>query len=92
MVAKKRIVNRYTELLAIKERKERRTYSNRQVAEILGVAKNTVDSYARNEITRYDEHVVLGFCDFLGCSLHEFLVIEQVEATPEMKTPLFSVA
>lgn len=83
-----RIVNRFKELLAIKERRENRSISQRDVAEELGLAKTTVDSYARNDVTRFDSHVVMKLCNYLGCSVGDLLVMEQVDETPEHESPL----
>ncbi|MBK9751829.1 MAG: helix-turn-helix transcriptional regulator [Chloroflexi bacterium] len=79
--------NRFTELLAIKARREKRRISQREVARETGLAKRTVDSYARNEVTRYDAPVVLALCNYLGCDAGELLVIEDVE-DPQMQTAL----
>lgn len=96
MAKHKMIVNRFRELLAIKERHEKRKLSQRTVAEETGLSKSTVDRYARNEITRYDEDVVLTLCQYLGCQPGDLLVIEEVEgddtALPEIETPELEVA
>ncbi len=89
----KRLRNRFRELLAIKERHEGRRISQRTAAEELGLAKGAVDRYARNEVTRYDERIVLLFCDYFDCEAGDFLVIEEVAQedggeSPEIKTPL----
>ena len=72
----KRISNRFKELLAIKERTERQSISQRQVAEDLGIAKTTIDRIARNETTRFDGRILLAICDYLDCTIGEFLFIE----------------
>lgn len=80
--------NRFTELLAVKARREQRKISQREVARDTGLAKRTVDSYAKNEVTRYDAPVILALCDYLGCSVAEFFVVEQMEdLDPEWGTP-----
>lgn len=85
-MVKMQIINRFKELLAIKERRERRSISQREVSRELGLAKTTVDSYARNEITRFDADVVIALCNYLGCSVGDFLVIEEVNETPETES------
>jgi transcriptional regulator with XRE-family HTH domain len=86
-MTKQILSNRFTELLAVKARREQRRISQREVARETGLAKRTVDSYARNEVTRYDAPVVLALCKYLGCDAGELLVIEEVEEsedTPEL--------
>ena len=76
----KRMLNRFRELLAIKERREGRNISQRVAAKEMGLAKTTVDRYARNEVSRYDEPIVLAMCEYLECELGDLLVIENVES------------
>lgn len=73
-----RIRNRYQELLAVKERREGRKITQRIAAEEIGITTVTIGRYARNEVERYDEAVILAMCNYLGCTLGEFLVIEEV--------------
>ncbi len=85
---KKRIKNRFTELLAIKSRQEGRRISQREVAETLNIAKGTIDRIALNKTTRYDEHVILALCNYLGCDIGELLYIEDVPEEGQTKTLL----
>lgn len=78
-----RIRNRYQELLSIKERREGRRITQRVAAEEIGVTTVTIGRYARNEVERYDESTILAMCKYLGCTLGEFLVIEEVEESGE---------
>lgn len=88
---KRIIINRFRELLAIKERKEKRTISQREVAAVTGIAKTTVDRYARNEVLQYDVKVLLLMVDYLECGLGDFLAVETEEIEdPEIKTPLIA--
>jgi len=87
-----RIVNRFYELLAVKGRREGRRITQRVAAEEIGITTVTIGRYARNEVERYDEAVILAMCNYLGCSVGEFLVIEEVDEsggeTPENETAL----
>lgn len=90
-----RIRNRYQELLSVKERREQRKITQRIAAKEIGVTTVTIGRYARNEVERYDEEVILAMCNYLGCSLSEFLVIEEIEdgeESPENETALAPVA
>lgn len=85
------ISNRFRELLVIRGRKEGRTISQREVAAVTGLAKTTVDRYARNEVTRYDTDALLALCEYLGVGIGELLVIEEIDS-PETETPLDAIA
>lgn len=83
-----RIRNRLRELMATKGRHEGRRITQRIVAAETGIAKTTIDRYARNEVIRYDEDVLLTLCNYFDCGVGEFLIIEEAEDTPENETPL----
>lgn len=83
-MAKRVLSNRFMELLAVKARLEHRKISQREVARETGLAKRTVDSYAKNEVTRYDAPVVLALCKYLGCEAGELLVIEEIEESEDL--------
>jgi transcriptional regulator with XRE-family HTH domain len=89
---RQRLVNRFQELVAVKERREGRRISQRTAAEEMGLTQVTIGRYSRNELSRYDESIVLAMCNYLGCTVGELLVIEEFEEaggeSPEIKTPL----
>lgn len=88
-MAKRIVANRFSELLAIKERREGRTIPRREVMERTRLSKLTIDSYARNDVTRYDQHVIIALCDYFECLPGDLLVIEEVDSNPEMqRTPI----
>lgn len=69
------IQNRFQELLAVLERKTGRKYSQRDIAEITGVAQSTISAYASNQIKRYDADVLSRLIKFLGVDVSEFFVL-----------------
>ncbi len=89
MARKQRVIaNRFTELLAVKMRREGRKITHEMIAAATGLSTTTVGSWARNEVTRFDTPVVLVLCDYFDCGLGDLLVIETVEdSTPEMEAP-----
>ncbi len=87
MTTKKVLRNRLRELLAIKSRHDGRTVSQREVAETTGIAKTTIDRYARNEVLHYSGDVVAAICVFLNVEVGEFLIIED-ETEGQQKTLL----
>jgi DNA-binding Xre family transcriptional regulator len=88
----KRIKNRFTELLAIKSREVGRRISQREVADTLNIAKGTIDRIALNKTTRYDEHVILALCNFLGCDIGDLLFIEEVPDEEGQQKTLLATA
>lgn len=93
----RRVVNRFSELLALKERHEQRSYTRREIADLTGISLTSVQNWASNNTTRYDEAQILAFCDFFGCSPGELLVLENVldtheDSEKELKTPLATPA
>ena len=87
MYMERRVVSRFRELLAIKERRENRRISQREVARDTGIPKTTIDRYARNEVARFDEPTIRGICDYFDCTVGELLVIEEIEI-PETESTL----
>lgn len=95
---RRRIVNRLKNLMADKGRREGRVIYQIDVAQETGLAKTTVDSYARNEVTRYDARVLETLLRYFECDLDDLLVFEEVDAPegdktlPEIETPELEVA
>ncbi len=85
---RRKITNRFMELLAAKARREGRgKIPISQVCIDTGLHRATVDGYVHNTITRYDAHVIQILCDYLNCKPGDLLVMEEVE-DPQMKTAL----
>ena len=92
MTTIRRVVNRFSELLALKERHEQRSYSRREISEMTGISLTSVQNWATNNTTRYDEAQILAFCDFFNCNLGDLLIMEEVlnpeDTETENKTSL----
>lgn len=69
------IQNRFQELLAVLERRTGKKYSQRDIAEITGVAQSTISAYASNQIRRYDADVLARLVRFLGVDVSDFFVM-----------------
>ncbi len=69
--------NRFSELLATKERLEGRIISILEVERETGVNRMTLHSYQYNRIMRYDSRVVLSLCRYFGVGFDEFLVVNE---------------
>ena len=72
------VVNRLAELVAQKERRERRKISQLNIAEESGVPIGTVNSWMQNKTTRFDAKTIKAFCEWLPCRIGDLLVIEEV--------------
>ena len=84
----KLVQNRFGELLARKERREKRSISRRQVAQETGVSLSSVQNWATNSVTRYDADQILMFCLYLDCSPGDLLIIEESSSEGQTKTLL----
>lgn len=87
---KRVIKNRFKELLAAKSRREGRKISQRQAAEEMGLSRYLVDRYAANQVDNYNTETMQIMCDYLGCALGDFLVVE-IEDSESKRVPLAAV-
>jgi DNA-binding Xre family transcriptional regulator len=77
---KKRILrNRLLELIQERERKISRRIKLKDLAEFVGVTNHTITSWIRNDVRKYEAHIVEGFCDYFNCDLGDLLYFEMVE-------------
>jgi DNA-binding Xre family transcriptional regulator len=87
------VQNRFLELLAAKSRLEGRKITRETVAKETGISKSSVQSWASNQVTRFDRKQIAVFCKYFNCKPGDLLVLVGEEPDlPEMKTPLFSIA
>ena len=73
-----KIKNNLRVLLAQKAAKEQRNISLNQVKEETGISWSTLQSWANNQVTRFDEPVIIALCDYLECNLADLLEYERV--------------
>ncbi|MBI5929057.1 MAG: helix-turn-helix domain-containing protein [Chloroflexi bacterium] len=76
--------NRVAELVAIKARRENRTIYKTTITDETGLSKRTVDMWMANQVTRFDDNVLLTWSDYLGCGIGDLFIIEYED--PETKT------
>ncbi|MEM6280570.1 MAG: helix-turn-helix transcriptional regulator [Chloroflexota bacterium] len=85
------IQNRLRELMAAKGRRENRTITQSAVSKETGLARHTVDRWARNEVVRMDDTTLIALCVYFGCQPGDLLIMveqeESGEIAPEYKTP-----
>lgn len=78
-----RIISRVAELLAEKERREKRRISYRVLAKEAGVSESSAYSWWTNSVTRFDTPQVLAFCRYFNCDISDLL---QIDHSPEVQT------
>lgn len=76
----KRIVNRFDELLKVRERRENRRIYMSEIANKTDLAVNTVRDYLRNEVRRPDLITVAKICVWLGIHPSEFFTWVESES------------
>lgn len=75
------VTNRFGELLAEKQRVEKRSISLDKAAEESGVAKITLIAYKKNRVTRYDSSIINRLCRYFNCGIADLLVLEDEKTT-----------
>ena len=74
------IKNRFAEHLAIKERRDGRSYSRKEIEEIVKISRTSIDNMMNNQTQRYDMKVVAKVCQWLGIDVTQFFVQEDDES------------
>ena len=72
----KRLRNRVLFFLTEKEKKERRRISQTEIAREIKVSPNTVAAWIKEDVTKIEEHVLLGLCDYFGVTFDQLLYVE----------------
>lgn len=70
-----RIQNRFLELLAAKRRRERRSWTYRDIHAVTGISPSTLSKLAQQNNEMYDSETVARLCEFLGCTVGDLLVL-----------------
>ncbi len=89
---RKKLSNRVAELVAIKARRENRTINKTTIGNELGLSKRTVDLWMANQVTRFDDDILLKWSEYLSCGIGDLFIVEEVESKvdedPESKAYL----
>lgn len=72
-----KIRNRFKILLAQKEAVDGRSYTYDDIYNYTGISPNTLTSYAKGRVSRYDEKTLMALCDWLDCGIADLLVYPQ---------------
>ena len=71
------IKNRFRILLAEKADREKRNLSLKEVQRNTRIAWTTLQAWANNEVTRFDESVIISLCDYLECDIGDLLIYKK---------------
>lgn len=72
-----RITNRFRILLAEKATREQHSIAINDVQRETGIAWSTLNSWANNQVTRYDAPVIQALCEYFNCQVGDLLVLEK---------------
>lgn len=86
------VQNRFTELLAVKSRRENRKITREAVAKETGISITSVQNWASNNVTRFDALQIATFCRYFRCDIADLLVLPEKDIDPEINTPLLARA
>lgn len=88
----KRVVNRFAELLAIKERREGRTWTRRELEEDTGISLTSIQNWIHNRNSQYSAVQIDALAKFLGVEPGDLFMWDEVQdnggESPEYETEL----
>lgn len=71
--------NRLLELIQERERKINRRIKLKDLAEFVGVTNHTITSWIRNDVRKYEAHIIEGLCDYFNCDINHLLYFEVID-------------
>jgi len=74
-----KITNRLRLLLAEKATREQRNIPLKQLQRETGIAWSTLNSWANNQVSRYDAPVILALCQYFKCQVGDLICYEPEE-------------
>jgi putative transcriptional regulator len=74
-----RLKNRLFLLLSDKERQLGKRIPQYEVARAIGVTKNTITNWVKNDLNKLDVEVVENLCVYFGCQVGDLLYLEEVD-------------
>ena len=70
-----RVENRFTELLEAKRRREKKSWTYREIQAETGINPTTLTRFAKQRHNQYDSETLAQLCVFLNCSIGDLLVV-----------------
>lgn len=74
------IQNRFTELLAVKRRRDKKSWTYREISAETGINPATLTRFAQQRHEQLDVETLARLCHFLGVEIGEFLYLTPDEA------------
>lgn len=74
-------------LVNIKEQREGRRITNKEIAKATGVSMPTITRWMRNEVTKIDTPVLEAFCKYFECDIADLLYLEPSSGSASIKEP-----
>lgn len=68
--------NKFFVLVNIKEQREGRRITNKEIARSTGVSMPTITRWMRNEVSKIDTPVLEAFCRYFECDIADLLYLE----------------
>lgn len=75
-----KIINHFRILLAQKATRQQQNIALMDVQRETGIAWSTLNSWANNQVTRYDAPVILTLCEYFNCQVGDLLVFDKENA------------
>lgn len=79
--------NRFFALVNIKEQREGRRITNKEIATATGVSMPTITRWMRNEVSKIDTPVLEAFCRYFDCEIADLLFLEPPADGSSMEPP-----
>ena len=70
-----KVINRFRILVAQKAMKQQQNINLSDVQRETGIAWSTLNSWANNQVTRYDSAILVSLCDYFNCQVGDLLVL-----------------
>ena len=80
---KRQLKHRLLELVQERERKQGYRIKQHDIAKAIGVTDHTIANWIRNDVTRFDKHVVEGLCEYFNCDIGDLLYFDWIEVEQE---------
>lgn len=74
-----KITNHFRILLAQKATKQQQNIALMDVQRGTAIALSTLNSWANNQVTRYDAPLIMALCETFDCQVGDLLVFEREE-------------
>jgi DNA-binding Xre family transcriptional regulator len=72
-----KLKNRLLVLIHEKELKEGRRIKQAEIAREINVANHTIGSWIRNDVTKFEAHIIEGLCAYFECQVGDLLYLEE---------------